>query len=426
MPSVSYGWLHGADQESYLKMLRDHPIRADEGSAAGRAVLHRTTVHIEDVRRDPLYRRVDLVEASSFRNVLAVPLLRAGEPIGVIALSNTLDGSSFTKAQIELVTTFADQAVIAIENARLFNETKEALEQQTATAEVLGVISSSVADSRPVFEKILESCQHLFASNEQGILLVGDDGRLHLGAHHGSARERLEKLFPIARAVGSDASRERSVIHIKDVLGDADVPAGLRAIAEQDRRRHVLAGDRADAVGGRVDRQLYVIRQPPVGFSDKEIGLLRTFADQAVIAIQNARLFNETKEALEQQTATAEVLQVISSSVADTQPVFDRILESCERLFESTGLGIYVMTDDGTVRIASSRTKTPKSAEIPKLAAKQTAQPRRIRRARVNATCFFARFASAVCCTTTTCSAPPSLSKMRRAAEMLGSPVRPW
>jgi len=254
-------------------------------------------------------------------------------------------------------------------------ELTEALEQQTATAEVLGAISGSVADSKPVFEKILESCQRLFASNEQGVLLVGEDNRLHLGAHHGSARERLEQLFPIDRVVGADAaSRERSVIHIKDVLGDPDVAPGLRFLAEQ-----IGVGTFSQVIApmlwkGEFIGALYVIRQPAIGFGEKEIGLLRTFADQAVIAIQNARLFNETKEALEQQTATADVLQVISGALADTQPVFERILDSCERLFNSTGLGMYVRADDGTLRMAAFRTKTAKSAEILKLATERPGQ----------------------------------------------------
>jgi len=255
-------------------------------------------------------------------------------------------------------------------------ELREALEQQTATAEILRVISGSVADSQPVFQKILESCAHLFASSEQGILLIGDDGRVHLGEHRGSARERLAPMFPSAAPPGGPGSIFRTVLHYKDMLTDPDVPPGLRAIAER-----LAIGGFSQVFAplvweGRAIGSLYVVRQPPTGFNDKEIALLRTFADQAVIAIQNSRLFNETKEALEQQTATSEVLQVISGSVADTQPVFNRILDSCERLFNSTGLGIYVMTDDGTLRIAASRTKTAKSAEILKLAGKQTAQPR--------------------------------------------------
>jgi HAMP domain-containing protein len=178
-------------------------------------------------------------------------------------------------------------------------ELTEALEQQTATAEVLRVISGSVADSGPVFEKILTSCQRLFASTEQGVLRVGDDGLIHLGAHHGSARERVQALFPVARDSSGEAlSRERRIIHVKDVLNDADVPPRLRAIAES-----IDVGSYSQLIApmvweGESIGSLYVIRQPAIGFSDKEIGLLGTFADQAVIAIQNARLFNETRDAL--------------------------------------------------------------------------------------------------------------------------------
>jgi signal transduction histidine kinase len=254
-------------------------------------------------------------------------------------------------------------------------ELREALEHQTATAEILRAISGSVADHQPVFQKILESCAHLFSSSEQGILLIGDDGRVHLGEHRGSARERLAPMFPSSPPPPGATFNFDRVLHFKDMLNDPDVPPGLRAVAER-----LAIGSFSQVFAplmweGRAIGSLYVVRQPATGFDDTEIGLLRTFADQAVIAIQNARLFNETKEALEQQTATAEVLQVISGSVADTQPVFDRILDSCERLFNSTGLGIYVMTDDGTLRIAAFRTKTAKSAEILRLAAEQPAQP---------------------------------------------------
>ncbi len=233
-------------------------------------------------------------------------------------------------------------------------ELSEALEQQTATAEVLRVISGSVADSGPVFEKILESCQRLFASSEQGVLLAGEDGLLHLGAHHGSARERLQALFPVQLEFdGPD--RDWRITHVRDVLNDPDVPPRLRAIAES-----IGVGTYSQVIApmvwkGETIGSLYVIRQPATGFTDKETGLLRTFADQAVIAIQNSRLFNETREALEQQTATAAVLQVISSSVADTQPVFDKILDSCERLFAGTGLGIYLVDDAGMLRMGGYR-----------------------------------------------------------------------
>jgi len=307
-------------------------------------------------------------QATGTKSLLFAPLLLDDRGIGAIVVARET-ARAFLPSEIALLKTFADQAVIAIENARLFNETQEALEQQTATAEVLRVISSSVADSKPVFEKILESCQRLFASNEQGILVVGNDNLLHLGSHHGAAREKVAALFPVPRAIGADAARrERSVIHIKDILGDADVPPGLRVIAEQ-----IGVGTYSQVIApmlweGESIGSLYVIRQPAVGFSDKEIGLLRTFADQAVIAIQNARLFNETREALRKvelrtgelsealdyQTAISDVLRVISQSPTDVSPVFDAILESASRLFGSPMSAVF-RYDGRLVHLAATR-----------------------------------------------------------------------
>jgi signal transduction histidine kinase len=303
-------------------------------------------------------------------------LLLDDRGIGAIVVSRQ-EARPFLPSEIALLKTFADQAVIAIENARLFNETQEALEQQTATAEVLSVISGSIADSAPVFEKILERCAHLFSSSEQGVLLLGDDQLVHLAAHRGSARERLAPLFPSPQPANLEESIfSGRVLHYKDILADADVPPGIRHIAEL-----IGTGTYSQMFApmvweGRAIGTLYVTRQPPTGFSDKEVGLLRTFADQAVIAIQNARLFNETREALrkvelrtaelsealdyQQQTATAEVLQVISSSVADTQPVFDKILDSCERLFAASGLGIYLVDEEGLLRKAGFRSAREK------------------------------------------------------------------
>ena len=337
---------------------RDESLPLSRASVVGRAFVDGHSIHVEDVvpLLDSEYPGSrEMQRRHGFRTVLGVPMLREGVPVGVIGVVRR-EPRAFTDAEVRLVETFADQAVIAIENVRLINETKEALEQQTATAEILGVISGSVADSVPVFEKILESCQRLFASSEQGVLLVGEDGLLHLGAHHGSARERLEKLFPFPRDTGSEAvSRSRRMIHIKDILADADVPPGLRAFAER-----IDLGTYSQVIApmlweGESVGSLYVIRQPATGFSEKEIGLLRTFADQAMIAIQNARLFNETREALEQQTATAEVLQVISTSVADTQPVFDKILDSCERLFSANGMGIYLIDEANRLHLGGFR-----------------------------------------------------------------------
>ncbi len=250
---------------------------------------------------------------------------------------------------------FRDQAVIAIENVRLFNETKEALEQQTATAEVLEVISASVADTAPVFDKILESCKKLFDSSEQGIVLVTPEGHVALAAHHGSALPTLREIFDGAKVPAEPYVQgilRGQPLHFVDTL-DPEVHWTVRSVAER-----LQIGPYSQVLApmtweGQAVGFLYVIRKPATGFSNKEIALLETFADQAVIAIQNARLFNETKEALEQQTATAEVLHVISSSVSDTQPVFERILESTTRLFNCTGAAIFLAPGDAQLHFAA-------------------------------------------------------------------------
>ncbi len=234
-------------------------------------------------------------------------------------------------------------------------ELTEALQYQTATADVLQVISGSIADPHPVFVEILESCKRLFAGAEMGITLVGEDGLVRLAAHLGSAHAAVEREYP--RPVDPVAIRMgmagTDVLHIVDALAEPELPIGMRRIAEQIGSYSIILAPLVWE--GRNVGSIHVVRQPIQAFSDKEIGLLKVFAGQAVIAIQNARLFNETKEALEQQTATAEVLQVISSSVADTQPVFDKILDSCERLFAANGMGIYLVDETGRLHLGGFR-----------------------------------------------------------------------
>jgi signal transduction histidine kinase len=263
-----------------------------------RAFLDRRAVPIEDIvpLLDTEYPDArDNQRRFGFRAVLAVPLIRDEQAIGTI-FTWRREARAFAKEEIALLETFADQAVIAIENVRLFNETKEALDQQTATSEVLQVISGSVADAQPVFDKILQSCQHLFAGSQMGIVLVGDDGQLHLGAHLGSAHAQLERLYP--RPIDqSGLERQMSgpeVVHIADVLGNPESPTAMRRMGE-------LMGNYSIMVApmlweGRTVGSIHVTRQPPAPFSAKEIGLLKTFADQAVIAIQNARLFREIQD----------------------------------------------------------------------------------------------------------------------------------
>ncbi|WP_213956579.1 GAF domain-containing protein [Variovorax sp. dw_954] len=329
------------------------PIRG--GSVAGRAFMHARTVHVEDVVPliDTEYPDVRELQArNGFRTVLAVPMLRDGQAVGVISLLRN-QVHPFSPAEIGLVQTFADQAVIAIENVRLFNETRDALERQTATSDVLQVISSSVADAAPVFDKILERCERLFRSSELGILTIDEERQLLCSAaYRGVSAPAVARIFPLPLRDEPvhQAIRENRVLRFDDVMHGADTPKGVRnvgAMLEIGNYSQVFAPMQWE---GRGIGTLYVIRRPPVPFIEQEAVLLKTFADQAVIAIQNARMFNETQEALEQQKASADVLSVISNSVSDSAPVFEAIVKACQRLFTGGHAIISLVGDDGMVR----------------------------------------------------------------------------
>ncbi|MEO7334991.1 MAG: ATP-binding protein [Caldimonas sp.] len=274
---------------------RDEALPLTSTSVAGRAFVERRTVHEDDValRVDSRYPDTKAIQAKhGFRTVLAVPMLREGAAVGSIAVLRT-QVQPFTDAEIRLVETFADQALIAIENVRLFNETREALEQQTATAEVLQVISSSVADTGPVFHKILDSCERLFSATGLGIYLIDPSGMLQMGGFRGAALGAVVGAFPrpLEGTATETSIRERRVVHYPDVLAAADAPLPLRRIAEADGNFAIafapmLWEDRG--VGA-----IQVSRDSDTPFTEKELTLLKTFADQAVIAIQNSRLFNE-------------------------------------------------------------------------------------------------------------------------------------
>jgi GAF domain-containing protein/DNA-binding response OmpR family regulator len=352
-------WVHlvaidGMSREASNAMRSVFPAKASSNAVVtARAIRARAPVQVGDLLVDEDFGGKEGARLAGIRSILAVPMLREGQVVGAIAVNRSEVGP-FPEKQIQLLHTFADQAVIAIENVRLFNETKEALEQQTATAEVLQVIGSSVADAAPVFDKILDSCQHLFATEQLGIFLVGDDGQVHVGAWRGSALEAIASTFPkpLEQTMTAQVIRERRTLHIPDTSAlPADAPAAVRGVIE-------LSGHAAVAWApmlweNRGVGSICVLRQPPKAFTDKELALLKTFGDQAVIAIQNARMFNETQEALEQQKAAAEILSVISSSVADTKPVFDKILESCKHLFGSDEMDILLVDDQGQLQIAA-------------------------------------------------------------------------
>ncbi|MCB2021140.1 MAG: GAF domain-containing protein, partial [Burkholderiaceae bacterium] len=333
-----------------IEHLAAHPPRLSlRDGITSEAAATRHPVQVEDAATDARYGRPDVQRVGGYRTLLGVPILRETDVIGVLTLGRA-EARAFDAKEIELVTSFADQAAIAMENVRLFNETQEALEQQTASAEVLQVISSSVADTSPVFDKILDSCERLFATDQLAIYLVHDDGQVHVGALRGAAIQTMTAALPrpIDETATGLALRERRAVHIPDAMAMADMPPTVRHAIE-------LVGNYACVFApmlweGRGIGSVTVMRQPPRPFTDKEIALLRTFADQAVIAIQNAKLFNETKEALEQQKASAEVLSVISNSVSDSAPVFEAIVQACQRLFASGNSIISLVGEDGLVR----------------------------------------------------------------------------
>ncbi|HRH89040.1 MAG TPA: GAF domain-containing protein, partial [Rubrivivax sp.] len=285
-----------------------------------------------------------------------VPVCGGGRLCGAISVQHHDGRSRFDEAEVRLLGTVATSMGTALENVRLFSQTKAALERQTATAEVLQVLSGSVVETAPVFDKILEGCARLFDSAEQGIVLVGAGGHMELAAHRGPALPKLQQVFA-ARLPASDFEPiilRGKPIHIVDIYAPG-VPPMLRDIAEQ-----LQAGPYSQLIvpmawEGRAIGLISVIRHPPEGFSATEIAQLQTFANQAVIALQNARLFNDTKEALERQTASAGILRVLSASPSAVKPVFDAITASAWRLLGSAYAVVLMRAGDGIKLVSLQR-----------------------------------------------------------------------
>ena len=337
--------------------LPSETIPIDYQSPIGACVVDVQTVHLKDLEaaaeQYPLVRNFGL--KSGFRTGVYAPLVRDGRAIGGLAVLRRLPGS-FTDKDVGLLGSFTDQAVIAIENVRLFNETKEALQQQTATAEVLRVVGESVADIRPVFDSICASLQRLLPGAVLALSATGNDGRLHWQAGSGEEAERLQRLFP-RPAPGGLLTGQPS--HWPDLAHGPDVPQGLRdAVRVIGRNASMLSA--AMVSGGQVVGALSALRFDLRPFSERESRLLKTFTDQAVIAIQNARLFRETQEALERQTATADILKVIASSPSDVQPVFEAIAASSKRLLGGHSTTVFRIID-GVLHLVAYTATNPQA-----------------------------------------------------------------
>jgi len=323
----AYRWAAGRGLDpAYRDIEMRTPIGPGPGTLVGRVALDGRTVQIADADADPLYAAKDDARVTRARTMLGVPLLREGVPIGVIAMARDRV-EAFNAKEVALVTTFADQAVIAIENARLLTETRESLERQTATSDILGAIAAAPGDAEGTLRKIAETTNRLFSAAGTSFRIAeGDEFTLAIGVGRGAEEVDAALYDPgrprfkvSARTLPGTVIRENRQIHLPDLddlppeLADWPGPpilraAGTRTLAATPLRR-----------GGQAIGSLHVYRHELRPFTTEELQLLQSFADQAVIALENARLINETREALEQQTATLRELKFAQANLIQAE-----------------------------------------------------------------------------------------------------------
>lgn len=306
---------HGMSDEGVRAYQQNFPVRPGRINAIGRAIQNCAVVEIPDVLVDTEYGSVAVARAVTFRAIVAVPMMLEGRPIGGIAVSRASTGA-FPDKQIDQLRTFADQAVIAIENVRMFRETEDALQRQTATSEILGVISSSPTSTEPVFDSIVRNavtlCNAVF-----GIVFRVDAGVISMVANHNltpEVLELLERLYPMAPSPEHASGRAiltGELVHVHDVMAD---PNYHRGVASFGGWRSLLAVPMKSREGAAIG-VLWVARAAAGPFPDNQITLLQTFAEQAVIAIENVKLFQELEVRTEELTLSSEQLAAVHAQV---------------------------------------------------------------------------------------------------------------
>ena len=356
----------------FLQYWAANPARAGRGSTTSRVIASGKIEVIPDILEDP-DMKMSAASLNKIRAALGVPMLRNDNVEGVLVLTRPEPGP-FTKSQIDLVQTFADQAMIAIENARLFDEVQiktadlqESLQHQTATSEVLKVISRSPGELDPVFQAILASATGICDAQFGNLFVLNEDGGFRCASLFNLPPAFVEAfsrnpvvypppIDPLGRLIAT-----RQLVHVVDVTQEPAYLTGFPPIVELVE----LGGARTvllvpmlkedDLVG-----VIAIFRQTVHAFSDKQIDLVASFASQAVIAIENAHLLNETREALERQTATADILKVIANSPTNVQPVFEAIAERSKRLVDALSTTVFRL-EDGVMHLKAFTPTNPEA-----------------------------------------------------------------